>query len=310
MTSVSRVLVFFLFFALGFFPQKAFAADESGIGITIHPYLSDIIIQNEERVPFTVELSNNSGESREFSILAIDFGGLESSAGVAFLGSDQDIEKEFDPADWIELQVETIRIAAKESATLSGTIINTGALSPGGHYGALLFQEKKPVENVGPTNVNIDERIAALVFIRKEGGAVYEMNLRPVSVERPLIGLPETLTLSFRNAGNVHIVPRGRIDIKDPFGRLIAKGTVNENSSLLLPKSEKAYPIRFLPANRAYFPGKYTIEINIRYDGKKAFESQKMAYFIVPISFVCIGGGVILCIFLFVIWRKSRPVQS
>lgn len=309
MTFLSRFLVFFLFVAIVVSFERVLAAEESGIGITIHPYLSDIVLRDEERVPFSVELSNNSGERREFSLSAIDFGGLESSAGVAFLGSDQDIEREFDPAKWIETEATAVSLESKETKTLSGSIVNSEDLSPGGHYGAILFQTKKPMDSVGPTNVSIDERIAALIFIRKEGGAIYGMNLRSFSPDRRFIGIPEAFSLSLQNTGNVHIVPRGRIDVKDPFGRSVAKGIVNEDSSLLLPKGEKTYPVRFLPLERAYFPGTYTIEINVRYDGKEAFESQKMNFFVMPIPSVIFGSIVILSLF-FIVWKKRRERQS
>jgi hypothetical protein len=86
-------------------------------------------------------------------------------------------------------------------------------------------------------------------------------------------GLPMGISLRFQNSGNVDIVPRGRAMLVDPFGRVVAKGIINEDSARILPESFRVYHLKLSPLSAYVLPGPYTVMTEYRFDGQDAFQT-------------------------------------
>lgn len=271
----------------------AIPAQAAGIGVSVQPFLSDLVFEEgETEKPFVVTLSNDADTEARFDVFAVDFGSLDVSAGVAFLGAARDIEQSYSRAQWIALESDTVTVPAGGTAELHGKLINTPDLAPGGHYGAILLTTGQPdALAMGPANVAIDQRLSALVFLKKRGGERYGMEFVSSSMDRDIFGSVRSMRLAFRNMGNVHIVPRGRADLLDPRGRLVAKGIVNEDSSIVLPGATRDMSVKMRPVMTAWVPGMYTLRLGYRYDGLEAFETVEERVFVVPPAFIagCIG---------------------
>jgi hypothetical protein len=303
MSFMPRILSVFciLYFVFCIF---AIPAQAAGIGISVEPFLSDLVFEEGEvEKPFVITLSNGSPADIAFDAFAVDFGSLDISAGVAFLGAARDIEQSYARASWIALEESTVVVPAEGTAELRGKLVNTAELAPGGHYGSILLTASHPDGlEMGPANVAIDQRISALVFLKKKGGERYSMELTGSESERNIFGMLRAAKLSFKNTGNVHIVPRGQIDVIDPMGRLIAKGIINEDSSIVLPQTTRDIAVRIRSIATAWVPGTYVSRMGYRYDGREAFESFEERRVVVPpaflaallVFFALIGAGYLL----------------
>lgn len=276
----------------------AIPAQAAGIGVSVKPFLSDLVFEADEaEKPFVVTLSNDSSSDIRFSAFPVDFGSLDVSAGVAFLGAARDIEQSYERASWIALDTDDITVPAGGTAELRGRLVNTPDLAPGGHYGAILFDASDPdVLRNGPANVALEQRISALVFLKKRGGERYGMEFVSSSTDRDVFGSVRSMRLAFRNMGNVHIVPRGRADLLDPRGRLVAKGIVNEDSSIVLPGMTRDMAVKMRPVTMAWVPGMYTLRLGYRYDGLEAFETVEERVFVLPPAFIA-GSIALIAVF-------------
>jgi hypothetical protein len=95
--------------------------------------------------------------------------------------------------------------------------------------------------------------------------------------------------LRFQNNGNVHLVPRGVISVTDPFGRVVVKGIINQESALILPETLRVYPVRLDKLATSLVPGRYTLTTTYRYDGKDDFTIVSSQFdFIPPIAIVIV----------------------
>lgn len=301
---------FFFFFLLSLISYPLpIPAQGAGIGISIEPFLSDLVFEEGEvEKPFVITLSNDSSNEVRFSAFAVDFGSLDVSAGAAFLGAARDIESSYERASWIALDIDSVSVPANGTAELRGKLVNTTDLAPGGHYGAILFNAGDPdVLRNGPANVALEQRISALVFMKKRGGERYGMELDHSTNERDIFGRLRSMGLSFHNTGNVHIVPRGQIDIFDPLGRQIVKGIVNEDSAIVLPGIVRDIQVKTRSIITAWVPGKYTLRLSYRYDGREDFSVKEEKLLVVPPVFLAaLGAFAVLFIVERILRRKRR----
>jgi hypothetical protein len=236
-----------------------------------------------------------------------DFGGLDESGGVAFLGAQSDLEKKYALASWMRPSQNTLELDPGETENVIVTIENNDTLSPGGHYGALTFQIGDARAEEPVNNVSVRQMFSSLVFVKKVGGEIYELNLKEQEYENKYVWPPDIIRLHFQNSGNTHIVPRGIITIVDPLNRAVAKGIINQESSFILPETSRVYPVKLNEIAKSFIPGRYTLNIAYRYDGKDDFTTTSSRFdFIPPIAIVIISVIVMALGWIFLTYAKTK----
>ncbi|MCX6761280.1 MAG: hypothetical protein NTY33_00325 [Candidatus Moranbacteria bacterium] len=295
-------LLFFL--SLAFLSQRNSArAQDAQPGFLIDPFFQSVDVQKgQTSAQFSVKVKNTTISPAVFRVSVLDFGTLNESGGVAFLGASDNLK--YGLASWVSLPNDTLVLAPGEEQTIRGTIENRESLAPGGHYGAVFLKVEDNNENVNDNNkkeiVAFDPSLASLLFVRKIGGEIYGLNLKSFDFAKSFFSLPDQIKLRFQNTGNVHIIPYGTAEVLDPFGRQIAKSIINNESGIILPETFRVFSAKFISITPAFIPGHYTLLLNYRYDGKDDFESVRSSFFLIPPNFV------ILIIFLIALSVATR----
>lgn len=297
--------------ALGVFSPIFVSAEAKDFSLS--PLFHEVTFEasdTEKRVE--VEVSNRTDRDAEFVLSAVDFGTLDESGGVAFLGGGGDFERRYGLASWMRLPTDRMILPAGATEVVPVVIENKESLSPGGHYGAVAFQ----MENVsGDTSesslVSVRSSFASLFFVKKSGGEVMNLEYRGVlRMDRDAFGVPEKIFLRFQNAGNAHLVPRGIVTVCDMWGRVVRRSVLNEESGRILPESFRTYTVPLKNMAPAFLPGTYTISVEYRYDGSDdVVAAPEKTVFPVLLLFLwgLGGGGIIMCVlWLFTLFRKEK----
>jgi hypothetical protein len=303
---MKRLLTFFIFGFL-FFRAPFFAvyAENDPNGLTVSPVFQEIAIeQKDESQDFVVAVTNNTGTRAVLKLAPYDFGGLDESGGVAFLGASSDLEKKYTLASWMRLEKDVLTLDPGETENVRVTIENSDRLSPGGHYGALTFQIGDADE--AANNISVRQMFSSLVFVKKIGGEIYDLNLDGQEYKNNYVSLPNTVRLRFQNNGNTHIVPRGIITIVDPLNRAVAKGIINQESSFVLPETARVYPVKLNEIAKSFIPGRYTMTIAYRYDGKDDFTVTTLQFDFIPPMAIVIFALVIAFMRIFLSYAKTK----
>lgn len=264
----------------------------------------------EKRVE--VEVSNRTDRDAEFVLSAVDFGTLDESGGVAFLGGGGDFERRYGLASWMRLPTDRMILPAGATEVIPVVIENKESLSPGGHYGAVAFQmENSSGDTLESSLVSVRSSFASLFFVKKSGGEVMNLEYRGIlRMDRDALGVPGKIFLRFQNAGNAHLVPRGIVTVRDIWGRVVRRSVLNEESGRILPESFRTYTVPLKNMAPAFLPGTYTISVEYRYDGSDdVVAAPEKTVFPVLLLFLwgLGGGGIIMCVFwLFTLFRKGK----
>lgn len=297
------ILVLSLTFGL-FEPHNLALAQVEQNGLSASPMFQEVVINEGEREKsFSIELKNGTAQPITLRVSLLDFGTLDESGGVAFLGAASELEKKYALAAWMRPEKDALTLSPGETQSVQVTIENRETLSPGGHYGAIVFKAGEDAGTESGENViAVSQLFSVLVFAKKIGGEVYDLKLKTEEYPQSYFSLPETIRLRFQNAGNVHLVPRGIVTLSDPLGRVVRKGIINEESAIILPETLRVYPSSFKAVERVFMPGRYTLSIQYRYDGQEAFTETKRSFVFVPLPVTIVVLGVLA----FVIWFGSR----
>ncbi|MDB5169139.1 MAG: exported protein of unknown function [Candidatus Saccharibacteria bacterium] len=307
MTKFVRWFSIISFLAFLSFPSHALAAQKIPVGITLSPLLQQIQIQaGDVAKSFDVTVTNNTGTVQEISLSARDFGSLNDTGGLIFEGAKNNYSQKYGLASWLSVSQDTVVLNPHESKTLLASIENRSSLQPGGHYGAVVASVGN-LDSQSPDAVVINQQLVALVLVTKVGGEHYDLRLKQVTHNGNWLHLPSTVILRFQNPGNVHVIPRGLVELKSPSGTVMARGVINVDSAIVLPESFRTLPVDLTPVGKAFpWPGQYHLSVQYRYDGLDRFAAKNIG-----LQFVNAGMGVLLVVILAAaFWTVKQRVKN
>lgn len=296
------ILVWFSLLTLFAWPAEALAEST----VTISPPFQQITIQpNTTETSFEYSVTNNDPtQTKTFELSATDFGNLNESGGVAFLGSNP--KRKYGLANWLSFGTALIEVKPRQTYLITVKVLNRSDLSPGGHYGAIfLTQQIPPTSDNSP--VTIKPVLSTLLFAQKLGGEIYNLKLDKVLTNNKW-WQDFNLQLRFVNNGNIDVVPRGIVHLYDPKGRQIGQAVINEGSTRILPDSFRRYPVQLISAHSTQLPGKYTLKIQYRYDGQAQFTTYTQSFYYFSFWGIALplGALIVLIIIASLILRRIR----
>lgn len=266
------------------FPKQVGAINPKNIkiknGVSISPFIQNVSLnQNQNEKHFEVTITNKTNSLKEVHLSARDFGSLDETGGLLLEGSGN-YSKKYGLASWLVLGTNTVVLHPKEAKSIPIVINNRSSLQPGGHYAAIVASINAPDTLTG-NEVAVNQQLMSLVLVNKNGGESYGLKLADISHNGNWANLPSTVKLRFQNPGNVHIVPRGTVLLKDVKGSIIAKGLINVESSYVLPETFRGIEVPLHKVGNGFrAPGLYKLEVSYRYDeiDKMAQKSQSILF--------------------------------
>jgi hypothetical protein len=252
--------------------------------ISVTPFLQPVQIGSEATKDFSVSYANDSDKNQQLALSVADFGSLDKTGGVAFVGQEfSQLLDKYALSPWLKLSTQDLTLPPHKSASVTATIHNGSDLAPGGHYAAIVATVVSPDGNAG-NQVSLKPKVTSLILAVKTGGEKYDMRLTNIAHDGNLLDLPSQILVTFRATGNVHVVPRGIIYLKDHRGKVVARGAINEQSGYVLPDTNRTFTV---PLTRVSSPSllgmRYHIQVDYRYDGLDSFASKQTSiHFVNP----------------------------
>ena len=256
-------------------------------GVTISPAFQQISIdQNQPATTYDFKVTNNSAASYEFGLSVVDFGSLDETGGVLFIGNaEKALSYKYALSPWVVLEKDRIVVEPGATEKVPVTVQNKELLAPGGHYGAILVTPTETGQASG-RKVQINQVLSSLLFVKKLGGEVYGLHLGDLKVQTHFFGLPDEIDLRFQNYGNVHVIPRGLITVIDPRGKVVQRGIVNADSGIALPETYRMVKVPLRSVGSSWIPGRYKVILTYRYDDQTISKT-------VTTSFIYLNSGIV-----------------
>lgn len=288
-------------------PMRAHAAAQ---GIGLSPAVQEVTIaEGEPETNFGVWLSNTSDQPVVLRLSTLDFGALDESGGVAFIGRTGQETTAYGLRQWMRLDREQVSLAPGQSEEVKITVTNDSSLRPGGHYGAVIVSTGE-ADRAGD-NVSVVPAASMLVLLNKTGGEKLQLNLDDIKANSSPINVPKTAQLRFYNAGNTHLVPRGTIELKNPFGSVVSRGIINEQSGFVLPESTRIFDVTLASYGQSWFPGRYKLVTTWRYDGTDNTNTTIEYHWFVGsvVLYGLITTCSLLVLFSYIRYRRRPPTR-
>lgn len=285
-----------------------FAPSSYAKTIGIFPAYVDITLKSDkDEQSFDLYVKNKTDKAIKLDVSSLDFKQDDPYGSVAFLGKNLG-NYTYSLSSFLTYDKNSFVLPSGKQERIVVTVKNREDLSPGGHYAAVIVRQTPPDGN---KETVVSPALSSLIYLRKTGGERFNLSLKDINFPKlPIVfNYPNTYLLTMQNDGNVHLVPYGRADIKDMFGRMIFKGVINEGSLKVLPQSR-----RYIPVYSKKVEFSFPISINtLNLEGRDSIDKTKFSYtevfiYINPVFAIALLGLVILIIIG--IMRKKRPQSN
>jgi len=299
---VFRKLLFFILIIF-IFSAKTSYAQNSGISVT--PSITHIDLATDPS-EYQITYANNTNADITLLLGVKDFTALEDSYKIEFLTPNQAENYKYSLSSWISFSNKSLQLSPKETKTVT-VFIDKTRITKGGHYASILAQIVEPNNN---KNVNIKAVLTSLLFVRADTGQEIEsgniLNFNPLQT---FIEYPSSYRLRFENSGNVDVVPFGLIQVYDPFGNLVARVALNQNSLDALPESIRTYDTQITTLQKILVPGTYKATIDMHF-GKTDKKLSKSISFFSEGSFNFLYISVIIFLSLLIFYYKKNKTRN
>ena len=252
----------------------------------------------------------NAGDAKNTFYPEIhDFKQADEKGTPNFIFSAESGSSTYSLASWINMSKEPITLEPEESASRNFTISVPKDAEPGGRYAGILFGTSPP--KAQGSQVVISNKVGALILVRVAGDAKELANVKEFSTPKNFYeNGPVDFTVRVENKGNVHVIPKGTIEIKDIFGKTADTLNVNEKNLNLYPESVRNFldkdGNKLVWNPKGFTIGRYTASLLLNYGSPAKTLSSELTFWVVPwkILLVILLAVIIAILLLILIIKK------
>jgi hypothetical protein len=283
-------------------------AGAGGNGIRISPVRTDLTIKPGETSSLTLTVENITATSAEFEAIINDFVAGNNEQGQPALILDNN---KFAPSHSLKRYISDIpnvTINAGESKQVKVSISIPNSAAAGGYYGAVRFSPAGSEKN--NNNVTLSASVGSLILVKVPGDLKENLILDSFDVRTSegAIGGSSLFVSSnslyavarFKNSGNVHEQPFGKILLKrgDKILQTIEINNTDPKGNVL-PDSTRRFAVKL---DKVGLWGKYTVQGNFGYGSGGQLISGSTSFFVFPLVYILIGVAIVALIAAAIFW--------
>lgn len=247
------------------FPLSVFA---QGAGITVVPTTVEEPADPGDTITETLEITNESGEDKEYYIYKKDIIGVEEGGVPIF--AQENVEKTgYEISEWVEIATDPIKIPAYGKFEIPFTIHVPDTASPGSHFGGIFVSVEPP--KLRETGAGVGYEVATILSIRISGDIIDDARIRSFSTDKLFYGSKHVkFDAKVENRGNILIRPYGPLTITSMFGGKPVNISINDSLAGVFPGTVRDLEFSWDEEGLGF--GRYEAVLALLYEGK---EGQK-----------------------------------
>jgi hypothetical protein len=268
----------------------------------VEPGKTEIFLNPGESIVKRVTITSRVNKTVHFKLTTEDLVGSDDPTQTVILLGDE--RGPYSLKDLIRPEITEFSLTLGERITIPVTITAPSDVEPRGYYGALIVANDPDKIETGTATeargqTRIVSRIGSLFLVKINGEGKEEGALADFKVIGPKKLIhekrPEGFEIAFKNTGTVHLVPYGRIVIKNMFGRVVDELPVD--AYFVLPNATRYRQVEW---SGGFGFGPYTASLSVYKGYGNEYEEGKLTFWILPWKIlVALFVGIIMFVGIF-----------
>lgn len=250
------------------------SGDSTQTSLGVSPAILELILTPGEQTETEIVVFNNA-------TIPLPLKGKVESFVVneAFIEKSDDLRTErYDASSWFSIEPADFIIQPGQSVTVKVTASPPKYATPGGHYATVFFQPLIPEEFLSQSSAHLTARLGVLLLSIVKGDIVEKASIGELSDPGFNRTGPLTFTVPIANDGNMHVLPSGRLLIKNSKNETIEE--IPMKPSTVLPSTLKEFEFIW---DKNYIFGTYTAIAEVTYGpGEIELISKPVTFTVFP----------------------------
>ncbi len=281
-------------------PTIAFAQEK--VSIKVQPSLIEERVDAGQIITRTAEVTNFSSAPQTLYLSVKNISSVNDNGQPTFAAIGETTL--YDVSSWVTFTSPSVTLQPGESQKIPFVLSVPNEVSPGGHYGGIVFQQNAPDLQTSGTGVGY--QVALLLSLRVSGDIREEAQVRDFHAEKMIYGkTPVVFTSRIENPGNVIVRPRGPIDIVNMFGKKVDTIRMNDAAAAVFPAQTRPFEAEWETTDLHF--GRYTATLVLVYgeEGKQSTTPSVTRFWILPTNII-IPAAIFLIFFVLLTWILMR----
>jgi len=311
---ISIVSLSLLIIIPSFFSIRALAFEKSKIDIpaqndfVVEPGKTEIFLNPGESVTKYITITNRIGKNVKFKLTTEDMVGTDDPLSpIKLLGDERG---PYSLKNLIIPEVNEFALDLGEKIIIPVTVSVPIDAEPRGYYGALIVSNEPEILGLEQSKENegkarLISRIGSLFLLRingkgNESGSLEDFKI--IGPKKPFYEKrPSGFEILFKNTGNVHLVPYGKITIRNFLGKDVSEIPVDAYFSL--PDSIRYREVLWEEGNGL---GRYTAHLSLYKGYGNENEESELSFWIIPWKILVatfVGLVIVISFFYYILTR-------
>lgn len=290
------------------FAQTSKSTNGQGNGLKIAPVRSDLTIEKGGSRQVSLFVENITAFPVTVTGIKNDFVPSTDESGEPRIILD---DKESAPGNSFKTLVGTlpvIQIQPNERREVRITLTVPKNAAAGGYYGAVRFA---PGNGQSDKNVSLTASVGSIFLVRVPGAVREQMKVESFAIKSGSTTSslfnsgPVTVVTRFRNFGNIHVQPFGKIVVKNFSGKVIDEIEINNTQprGSVLPDSIRKF--EYEVKEKKLF-GRYTAEGSFGYGSNGELILAKKTFYVIPFKMI----AAVIFALAFIIFVLPRLIRA
>lgn len=249
----------------------------------VEPGKTEIFLNRGESLTKNITITNRIDKTVKFKLTTEDLVGSNSEREPIVLMGDE--VGPYSLKNFIKPEITEFSLDLGEKIVIPVTISVPVDAEPRGYYGALIVSnepEKLNSASGESGETKIISRIGSLFLVKINGQGKEEGNLESFRITGGGNGFyeskPESFEVVYKNTGNVHLVPYGKITVRNIMGRIINEIPVD--AYFALPNSVRYREV--LWQGGGFLFGRYTANLELYKGYGNEYDQSKISFWVLP----------------------------
>ena len=272
-------------------PSSIFAFEKTQMQLkaendfVVEPGKTEIFLNKGESITKNIIITNRINKTVNFKLSTEDLVGTnDASTPIVLMG---DEVGPYSLKNFIKPEITEFSLNFGERIVIPVTVSVPLDAEPRGYYGALIVSnEPDKLSDEGSTGAQgktrIISRIGSLFLVKINGEGKEEGRLEDFKVSGPTKPFyekkPASFEVIYQNTGNVHLVPYGKITVKNLMGMSI--GSIPVDAYFVLPNSTRYREVVW--DGNSFLFGRYTASLSLYKGYGNEYQDMQISFWVLP----------------------------
>ncbi len=280
---------------------------QTSSGVSAIPPRLEITINPGQVKTAQIKVRNESSTTKTLTTIVKDFVVIDNS-GTPIQIEETDIspdENRWAASSWIQLSPTTTSIKAKETKSITVTILAPPNALPGGHYAMILHRPDTDAA-LNSSGTAVQTQVGTLIYITIPGKINQNAQVKKFTAPKFSEFGPIDFTTIITNLSDIHISPIGSITVKNWLNSTLTTLPLEEIN--IFPYTSRTF---LNTLNKKWLFGRYQAQLTAGYGTSGQALAATIFFWVIPWRLILLSlSAIAIIIILIKLYKKRKQLKS